>query len=87
MGLTLIRRQFAHLPAQAGVQCADVWWRAWYSWTCLSCNMLNILYLSLQFESFRARQFPREFADCAHCLGTWGEGTGEKSDRSPSKIG
>ena len=35
----------------------------------------------------RARHFPKEFADCAHCLGTGGEGTGEKSDRSPSKIG
>ena len=34
-----------------------------------------------------ARHFPREFADCALCLGTGGEGTGEKSDRSPSKIG
>ena len=33
------------------------------------------------------RHFPKEFADCAHCLGTRGEGTGEKSDRSPSKIG
>ena len=35
----------------------------------------------------RARHFPKEFADCTHCLGTRGEGAGEKSDRSPSKIG
>ena len=40
-----------------------------------------------RFESCRARHFPKEFADCAHCLGTRGEGAGEKSDRSPSKIG
>ena len=39
------------------------------------------------FESCRARHFPREFADCAHCLGTGGEGTGEKSDRLGPKIG
>ena len=40
-----------------------------------------------RFESCRARHFPREFADCALCLGTRGEGAGKKSDRSPSKIG
>ena len=40
-----------------------------------------------RFESCRACHFPKEFADCAHCLGTRGEGVGEKSDRSPSKIG
>ena len=40
-----------------------------------------------KFYACRARHFPKEFADCALCLGTGGEGTGEKSDRSPSKIG
>ena len=49
--------------------------------------MISHVTAGRRFESCRARHFPKEFADCAPCLGIGGEGAGEQSDRSPSKIG